>query len=103
MSCQLNSQVIFGTHPVCFTEGGDYYALNSCTYAGKAGLLLSGRSKCCIHLLCSFMLSSEHVKDGFSAIGDDYDERIWTVHGLGQRRSLTAIIAGSQSTCGERD
>jgi hypothetical protein len=52
---------------------------------------------------CSFMLSSEHVKDGFSAIGDDYGERIWTVHGLGQRRSLTVIIAGSQSTCGERD
>jgi len=52
---------------------------------------------------CSFMLGSEHVKDRFSAIGDEYGERIWTVHGLGHRRSLTAIIVGSQSTCGERD
>ena len=49
------------------------------------------------------MLGSEHVKNGFSAIGDDYGKRIWTVRGLGQRRSLTAFIAGSQSTCGERD
>jgi hypothetical protein len=43
MSGHLNSQVLFGTHPVCFTEGGDHYASKSCIHATKARLLITGR------------------------------------------------------------
>lgn len=81
----------------------DYYQVKCCMGGLNKKSKSTGRSKCCIHLLCSFMLSSEHVKDGFSAIGGYYGKRVWTVHGLGHRRNLTAFIAGSQSTCGERD
>jgi hypothetical protein len=44
MSGHLNSQVLFGTHPVCFTEGGDHYASKSCIHATKARLLSIGRN-----------------------------------------------------------